>query len=140
MAEQTLDQFAAWCEKKAALLKRFDHKAALQEILADLLAGVAACFDESHDPDGRPWKELDIPFRRPLWGKSRKMITRVLSAHRRAKAESSRFVVTIDAEIAGKHNLGRGRPKREFLGLSNAQLDRAEALIADRVMKELLKD
>jgi hypothetical protein len=30
--------------------------------------GLEACFDESHDPDGRPWKELDIPFRRPLVG------------------------------------------------------------------------
>lgn len=139
MAEMTLEQFASWAERKEREIRRMDHRPALEEILADLVQSVAEGFSQGRDPDGRAWKELDVPFRKPLMGKRGTMMRRVIAAHGRGKIEPKRLVVTIDSDIAGMHNFGRKRPKREFLGFGDKDHEQAAATIADKVSAALVK-
>lgn len=140
MAEMTLEQFAAWAEQKAADVKRLDYSAALREIVAGLTSSVAGCFEGSHDPDGRPWRPLELAFRPPLVGKRRAMVQRVIAAHRQARIERSSFTVEVDSDVAAMHNFGlKKRTKREFLGFGEDELDRAEATVADTAVEFLMK-
>lgn len=139
---EDIQQFVVWCEGKAVAIVTNDHRKALVQIHGELQLSVLAGFEQSHDPDGRPFAPLKAdPFKRPLFGTKARMIARVLRSHRTPRMTLDSLTIDVDSEIAPLHNLGRKkRPKREFLGFGQQALRRAEELVAENAVKMLVED
>jgi hypothetical protein len=111
------------------------------------------CFAESRTPDGRPWAPFKrTPSRRRGGRSARLLVDRgILAASMSARSagpgavrqitRTDRGAVLLQGsalDYSGYQDQGTGTiPARQFAGVSERMMDRAEQLIADDVVKQM---
>ena len=109
----------------------------MEEIGEYMILATDMRFEKEIDPSGKRWRRLS-PFTLEMKraeGKILKILQRtgLMRSRVNYQADSEKVVVGVNDLKAAKHQLGRGVPKREFLGVSEEDREEIINIIEDNI-------